>query len=172
MIFPGMDPYLEAPFVWPDIHSRLIVYLAEHLRPLLRPRYIASVQTREFIAGPDQERFPDVGIRRTLVTRTAPATAALMEADAPVEILVPELEIKETYLHILDLQTNQRVVAVLEVVSPTNKYNGPGRDSYVAKQIEVRRSDSHLVEIDRTFCVTTWPAFFRSRPKTRPGPVD
>ena len=46
------------------------------------------------------------------------------------------------------MQTNQRVVTILEAVSPTNKYSGPGRDSYVSKQIEVRRSDSHLVEID------------------------
>jgi hypothetical protein len=148
MVFPGMDPYLEAPFVWPDVHSRLIVYLAEHLRPLLRPRYIASVQTRVFIEGPAQERFPDVGIRRTLGQRPAAGTTAVLEGDAPFEVQVPELEIHETYLHIVDLQTNQRVVTVLEVVSPTNKYSGPGRESYVAKQAQVGRSDAHLVEID------------------------
>jgi len=147
MIFPGMDPYLEAPLVWPDVHSRLIVYLAEHLRPMLRPRYVVSVQTRVFIEGPNQERFPDVGIRRTLAAR--PATGApVLEADDPFEVQAPELEIEETLLHILDLQTNQRVVTVLEVVSPTNKYQGPGRDAYLAKQSEVRQSDSHLVEID------------------------
>jgi hypothetical protein len=111
MFFPGMDPYLEAPFLWSDVHSRLIVYLAENLHPLLRPRYIASVQTRVFVK-------------------------------------VSELEIEEMYLQIIDLQMNQRVVTVVELVSPTNKYSGPGRDSYLAKQREVRRSDSHLVEID------------------------
>src|SRR5262249_30439169 len=134
MIFPGMDPYLEAPFVWPDVHSRLIVYLAEHLRPLLRPRYIAAVQTRVFIEGPDQERIPDVGVRRTPATRPASAASALLEADPAVEVQVQELEIQETYLHLLDVQTNHRVVTVLEVASPTNKYSGPGRDSYVGKQ--------------------------------------
>jgi Protein of unknown function (DUF4058) len=148
MIFPGMDPYLEAPFLWPDVHSRLIVYLAEHLHPLIRPRYIASVQTRVFIEGADQERLPDVGIRRTLVTRPGAGAAAVLEADAPVEVQVSELEIQESYLQIIDLQMNQRVVTVLEVVSPTNKYSGPGRDSYLAKQGEVRRSDANLVEID------------------------
>jgi hypothetical protein len=39
-------------------------------------------------------------------------------------------------------------VTVLEMVSPTNKYAGPGRVSYVAKQTEVRRSTAHLVELD------------------------
>jgi hypothetical protein len=115
---------------------------------LLRPRYIASVQTRVFTEGPDQERFPDVGIRRTHVTPPAAAATAVLDADPAVEVHVPELQIEETYLQILDLQTNQRVVTVLEVVSPTNKYSGPGRDAYVVKQAEVRRSESHLVEID------------------------
>jgi hypothetical protein len=147
MIFPGMDPYLELPAVWTDFHSRLIVYLAEHLRPLLRPRYIASVQTRVYIEGADQERIPEVAIRQTLVDRPH-AAAAVLEADAPIEIQVQELEVEETYLDIVDLEMNQRVVTVLEVVSPTNKYSGTGRDGYVAKQVEVRRSDSHLVEID------------------------
>jgi hypothetical protein len=147
MIFPGMDPYLEAPLVWPDVHSRLIVYLAEHLRPLLRPRYVASVQTRVFIEGPDQVRFPDVGIRPARAARGQGA-GAVLEADAPVEVQVAAVEVQETYLHIVDLQTGQRVVTVLEVVSPTNKYAGPGRDGYLAKQAEVRASDAHLVEID------------------------
>jgi hypothetical protein len=146
MIFPGMDPYLELPSVWTDFHSRLIVYLAEHLGPLLRPRYIASVQTRVYIEGAHQDRLPDVGIRQTLVG--SPRGTAVLEADVPVEVQVQELEIEETYLHILDLEMNQRVVTVLEAISPTNKYSGPGRDGYLSKQSEVRRSDSHLVEID------------------------
>jgi uncharacterized protein DUF4058 len=146
MMFPGMDPYLEAPFLWPDVHSRLIVYVAEQLRPLIRPRYIASVQTRIFIEGPNQERIPDVGPRR--VHASAPSSTAVLDADAPVEVQVTDLEVQETYLEIIDLQTKQRVVTVLEVVSPTNKYSGPGRESYLAKQAEVRRSEAHLVEID------------------------
>lgn len=127
MIFPGMDPYLESPQLWPDVHSRLIVYIAEHLHPLLRPRYFASVQTRVFVEGPE---------------------VALLDAGTPVEVRVPELEIHETFLQIIDLQSGQQVVTVLEAVSPTNKYAGPGRESYLAKQREVRASQAHLVEID------------------------
>jgi uncharacterized protein DUF4058 len=147
--FPGMDPYLENPHHWPDFHSRLIVYLAEHLRPLIRPRYAASVQPRVFIEGPEQDRIPDVGVRRLATIKPATAGAALVaDADAPVEVRVTELEIEETFLHIIDLETNQRVVTVIEVVSPTYKYAGPGREAYLAKQAEVRGSDAHLVEID------------------------
>jgi hypothetical protein len=39
-------------------------------------------------------------------------------------------------------------VTVLELVSPTNKATGPGRDSYLAKQREVLTSQAHLIEID------------------------
>ena len=38
MMFPGMDPYLEHPQVWPDVHASFIVYLREYIRPLLGPR--------------------------------------------------------------------------------------------------------------------------------------
>jgi hypothetical protein len=40
------------------------------------------------------------------------------------------------------------VVAVIDALSPSNKYAGPGRDSYMAKQREVLHSTAHLVEID------------------------
>ena len=34
------------------------------------------------------------------------------------------------------------------MLSPTNKYAGPGRDSYLTKQREVLTSQAHLLEID------------------------
>ena len=52
MIFPGMDPYLENPAVFPGIHTRSVVYLADQLAPKLRPRYIASVGERVYVEGP------------------------------------------------------------------------------------------------------------------------
>jgi len=36
--FPGMDPYLERPDLWPHVHNRLIVAIADDLAPRLRPR--------------------------------------------------------------------------------------------------------------------------------------
>ena len=31
--FPGMDPYLENPVLFPDLHDRMIAYLSEALHP-------------------------------------------------------------------------------------------------------------------------------------------
>jgi hypothetical protein len=149
MMFPGMDPYLEHPQVWPDVHASFIVYLREYLRPLLGPRYIIAIETRVFVEGPatDHPIIPDASVRPTRPEASG-ETVALLEADPAVEVQVLPLEVEETYLTIRDRQSGQRIVTVLEVVSPTNKYAGPGRESYVAKQTEVRRSATHLVEID------------------------
>jgi hypothetical protein len=144
-----MDPYLEDPQVWPDVHASFIVYLREYLRPLLQPRYIIAIESRVFLEGPATDRpiIPDPWVR-PMPLETSRETVALLGADPAVEVQVLPVEVEETYLTIRDRQSGQRVVAVIELVSPTNKYAGPGRDSYVAKQTEVRRSTAHLVEID------------------------
>lgn len=149
LIFPDMDPYLEHIQVWPDVHASFIVYLSEHLLPLLRPRYIVAVESRVFVEGPGLEHpiIPDASVRLTHPELRSEAVAVL-EADPMVEVQVSALEIQETYLTIRDRQAQQRIVTVIELVSPTNKYAGPGRASYVAKQTEVQHSTAHLVEID------------------------
>jgi hypothetical protein len=146
-IFPGMDPYLEDPQIWPGVHARLVIYISDHLQPQLRPRYVAAVEERVYVEGPDRELIPDASVRRTR-DGTGLGSIAVLEADAPVLVKVPELEVHEPYVTILDLHSNQRIVAVIEVLSPTNKHPGPGQKSYLAKQREVLSSETHLVEID------------------------
>ena len=41
--FPGFDPYLENPDFWPEVHSRLIVALADSLVPQVRPKYEIAI---------------------------------------------------------------------------------------------------------------------------------
>ncbi|MEJ7590535.1 MAG: DUF4058 family protein [Planctomycetaceae bacterium] len=40
--FPGMDPFLEQPAVFPDFHNRFIAYLSEFLKPDLPQPYYAA----------------------------------------------------------------------------------------------------------------------------------
>ena len=35
--FPGMDPWLESPLLWPGVHARLIPLFAEQLAPQVIP---------------------------------------------------------------------------------------------------------------------------------------
>jgi hypothetical protein len=149
MIFPGMDPYLEDARLWPGVHASLIVYARDSLQPMLMPRYVAAVEERVFLEGSDANRSPDVWIRRR--EKKAKGTVAVLEpleCDEPIEVTVAGGEVRETYITILDRYSEQKVVTVIEIVSPTNKHAGPGQDSYVTKQREILSSHVHLVEID------------------------
>ncbi|MDR3635824.1 MAG: DUF4058 family protein [Isosphaeraceae bacterium] len=147
MIFPGMDPYLEDPAVWPGVHSRMVVYLADYLQPRLQPRYIAAVEERVFVEETRRDMIPDVVLKRRRPGKPQ-GRVAVLEGNMPEVIRVSGLEIHESYVTILDRHSGQKIVTVIELVSPTNKYAGAGRDSYVAKQRDVLGSEAHLVEID------------------------
>ena len=147
MPFPGMDPYLEHPAVWPSVHTRLMVWLAEQLRPLIRPRYVASVEERVYLEEPEDQRAPDVWVQKVR-DDGKPAPPPDPSLATPVVIEVPQVEVREHFIEILDRLRDQKVVTVIEVVSPSNKAAGHGREAYEAKQSEVLGSEAHLVEID------------------------
>lgn len=149
--FPGMDPYLEHPDLWPDVHHRLIVTLADYLVPRLRPRYYVSIEQRTYRAGLTGLTFigrPDAAV----VAESGPAYFPAPAADAgptrtvTVELPVPDT-VRETYLEVRGVENGQ-VVTVLEVLSPTNKLPGEGRNHYERKRMAVLDSLTHLVEID------------------------
>src|SRR5947208_16811454 len=52
--FPGMDPYLENPDLWPDVHHALISAIQRQLTLTLGPLpYVARVELRTFMFDPD-----------------------------------------------------------------------------------------------------------------------
>jgi hypothetical protein len=153
MIFSGMDPYLEDSLIWRAVHNRMAVYLADAIQALVGERYVTSVEERVYVEGPGREMEPDVWVRRTGTEPLEPgvigrSAMAVLEQKVPILVKVPSLEAHETYITILDRLSGQKIVTVIELVSPSNKYAGPGRRSYVTKQTEVLESDAHLVEID------------------------
>ena len=62
--FPGMDPYLETPNLWPDVHHGLISHIQMALNPRLRPKYVARVDLRVHVSDDDdpgrEAIIPDV----------------------------------------------------------------------------------------------------------------
>lgn len=144
--FPGMDPYLEHPVLWEGLHARLIVAIANQIQPRIDPRYVTSVEERVFVEGP-QRRIPDVWVEKVGDRRDPPRTSG-PSLDAAVIVEVDELEIREGRVEILDAYSDMKLVTIIEVVSPTNKAAGPGRQSYLDKQGEILTRDCHLVEID------------------------
>lgn len=55
--FLGMDPYLEHPGLWEDVHTRLIVAIADALGPQVRPEYRVAVERRIYTGGADLRRL-------------------------------------------------------------------------------------------------------------------
>jgi Protein of unknown function (DUF4058) len=157
--FPGMDPYLEHPGLWPDVHHMLIAGFREYLAPQLRPKYIVRVEERTYLADeteaalPLQVRVPDVEVKG----RTGWEDVSLSQGagDPQLEVAEPviattwlEEEIHQAFLKIVD-RLARDVVTVIEILSPTNKIPGSaGRRSFEDKRREVMNSASHLVEID------------------------
>jgi Protein of unknown function (DUF4058) len=51
--FPGMDPYLETPDLWPDVHHELMSQIRAALNPRIKPHYVARVELRVYISDED-----------------------------------------------------------------------------------------------------------------------
>ncbi len=122
-----MDPYLEHPVLWEGVHARLVVEIANQLQPRLDPRYVATVEERVFIEGP-QRRIPDVWIQRTSdeADATPPTVAPDAQSDTAVILEVSEMEVHQRRVEILDAYNEMKLVSLVELLSPTNKLNGPG----------------------------------------------
>jgi hypothetical protein len=146
MPFPGMDPYLEHPILWTGVHSRLINVISQQIAPLLRPRYIASVEERVMIDIPRHQRVPDQWVQKVSDLDSAGGTAVALEE--PLVMEIADDPVKEHYIEILDRYLDLKVVTVIEVLSPINKSAGPGRDEYLRKRNTTLKSSTHLVEID------------------------
>ena len=152
--FPGMDPYLEDPGLWPDVHHELIGVARELLLAQLRPKYFVQIDERLYLANDDDEAraliVPDLRVREVAARTPAATTTPRSAAIAPgIELASGwELEVRESYLQVIDRES-QRVVTVVEILSPANKVKGSAaKRSYDEKKRDVLASHTNLVEID------------------------
>jgi hypothetical protein len=146
-----MDPYLEAH--WRDIHARLIIYASDALQSVLPGSLRARVEERVLLETPEglgaHPLYPDVRVVEYARRRetAAPAEAGTAVAE-PLLVDVEGEPATETFLEIIDRESGNRVVTVIEFLSPSNKSPGPNREQHLRKQQEICSSDTNLVEID------------------------
>jgi hypothetical protein len=146
--FPGMNPYLEDPALWPGFHTLLIAEITRLLQPLLNARgYYANSDERVWLAESPRTFFPDVGVVESPKRRRQTSDIAVMEVDEPLHLKSLEIEGRERFLEIFDSSGNQLVTSI-EVISPSNKSHTHGRELYLRKQRELRVAAVNLVEID------------------------
>ena len=155
--FPGMDPFLEHPQVFPDLHDRLITNLSEHLQLRLPPPYFAVIGSKVFVDVSESLMGPDVQVRRNQDRNGAGSTeanggsvavaAAVRRAPVVVEVPASEDE-RQLMVEIRTRQPSNRLVTMIEVLSLSNKTPGPDFEKYRQKLEETLASQVHLVEID------------------------
>ncbi len=148
--FPGMDPYLEHPDLWPDAHNGLIAALRDDLSSTLRPRYYIALEERTYLEEPGELALvgrPDL----TVVRLTGPSESGAESRRTPavvVEVELPMAEaVRETYLEVRSVPAGE-VVTVVELLSPGNKRPGTGRRVYLEKREVILSTRTSLVEID------------------------
>lgn len=146
--FPGMDPYLEHPALWQDVHNRLIAALADAIAPMVAPRYYVALERRTYLLKPDDIVFigrPDIALvtqAQPVVAPTAPMYDGVLEVDVPMTD-----KVGEDYLEIHEVRTG-KLVTLVEVLSPANKLDKAGREQYEAKRAQGLLTRTNLVEID------------------------
>src|SRR5687767_1764672 len=148
--FPGMDPWLESPDIWPGFHDKLINETVRIMQPQLRARgYYIDSGERVWLAEPGRLVVPDDVVFSVQPSSGAKPgdNVAIMDADEPIRVKREPVEVRETYAEIFDARGHQLVTGI-EFLSPTNKSDGHGRQLYQRKQQELAAASINLVEID------------------------
>jgi len=163
--FPGMDPYLENPSIWPDFHQALSTEIRNSLNNQLPAPYYARVEMRPEVGiveegqewAPSMPIVPDVLIVQhpRHIVREERGGGIAVKAGARVEVSTGiEVEwlraasLHHYFVEIRDSNQGHKLITLIEILSPSNKRNGPDRRAYVTKQTEVLQSDASLIEID------------------------
>jgi hypothetical protein len=154
--FPGFDPYLEAPDIWPGVHNELAGEISAELNRTLPTPYYARLEMRQEVGiVDDQPRavVPDVSIVRTQRRAERKGATAVLEGPRTerskgIEVTVENEPIRHPFVEIRDTSRGHKLVTLIEIVSPSNKRPGADRRAYQHKQREVLDSDASLVEID------------------------
>jgi len=116
--FPGMDPYLEDLRHWPVFHQQFISALGDALQPALSDKYRIRIANRSYTT--EQVLF----------------TSILKE------------EQREPFLEVRQKSSGDRLVTLIEMVSPANRTHAEGRRSYELHRQQVKTEGANIVELE------------------------
>jgi len=148
--FPGMNPYLEQSSVWTDFHNRFIPTLSEVIAAQVSPAYYVRIEEHLYVhEWPSPFARGDVSVseRSKSEPRTRGGAATL---SAPLELTDPAPTVDHERIPFLEVVTrdDRRVVTVIELLSPTNKYAGADRAAFLTKRSTLLNRAIHYLEID------------------------
>lgn len=144
--FPGMDPYLERPDLWPEVHSLLMGEYLYLLKTVLPDSYTARLNVQAIIGtvwiGPDVA-VTEPPVRHDTGSESQQPTSAVLtpptiELDDHAEVRRASLEVRT--------RDGDELVTVIELLSPVNKR--PHDQRYGLKRARIIEAGIHLLEID------------------------
>jgi hypothetical protein len=155
-----MDPFIETSGRWSDFHDKLIGDTERTLAASLPARYAVRIGERFYIDYVDPlseirtgSFEPDVAVRSRFpagATEGGRSGGSGGEA-APATVMhgLVEIERRELFLEILEVDPEERLVTGIEILSPTNKrYGSIGWHQYERKRQVFLQGHAHLLEID------------------------
>ncbi len=147
--FPGMDPYLERH--WPSVHAQLVSGASRLLNRLLPDDLVARPEERTTIGFDDDANLlrrvvPDARVFEVDDEPSTSPAAGPATVTAPFKLMLESEPAVERFVTILNA-ADERLVTVVEFVSPTNK-TLDGADTYLAKRGELLAAGVHVVEVD------------------------
>jgi hypothetical protein len=150
-LFPGMDPVLELPPFWSDFSPKLLTSISNQLLQQLLPKYDVRLEEYLILSEVHQRlnRFrPDATITTSEQAPVGQSSAAMLKP-ATAELDYPTYDaLTQRHLKVIHRET-ERVVTVLELLSPTNKARGEGgMNAYLDKRAELLTAPCNLVELD------------------------
>ncbi|MEM7793281.1 MAG: DUF4058 family protein [Cyanobacteria bacterium P01_C01_bin.118] len=153
-IFPGMNPYLEHPDLWPVIHPKFVTALANLLQEKVAERYDIVIRKRVYrVSGEDSLVVEQSSHEPSFIKggqgskiNNSQGLTPLSQQPIPTYIAVPQT-IQEEYVEIVDQQLGT-TVTIIEVLTPQKKRPGRGRDNYEHRCEAIFGSNTHFVEID------------------------
>jgi hypothetical protein len=149
--FPGMNPFLEQEDAWHDFHERFLPAVAEELGRQLVPDYIVKIDEHVYVHELPETARRFVG-RADVAIGTGPRAEGTREGvgliEAPTTLELPEVDTERlAFVEVRDRRTRE-LVAVIELLSPSNKRPGRDREQYQAKRAQLLAGNVHYVEID------------------------
>lgn len=117
--FPGMNPYLENPELWSEVHFGLISALARSLNSILIPKYRAAVEKRVY-ADLLFVGIPDVTVFSTRPAGgSVPVPTSVAAVQQPVRVTPPMPgEVREHFLEIRQVSSGQVITRLGLAANP------------------------------------------------------
>lgn len=151
--FPGMNPWMEAPELWPGVHAALISEIRSRLNASMPPEYFADVEERVFLCDTDDPMIrlnvPDITVRESMIPDFQENKSTAIATITPaLQARVADLQVTERRI-VIRSSDHQQIVTVIELLPPANKLqSSAGRASYLSKRRELLQSEAHFIEID------------------------